>query len=115
VIDPEKGNAAMKRWIGTAVIAAGLALSGPAATGSAAAANAKAGLRAAGPHAVGLRTTDASKATDLGARRRVRHHWHDAYHRYYRASYYDRPYDYRPYPYEAPVPFFLGFGFGPRW
>jgi hypothetical protein len=33
----------------------------------------------------------------------------------YRPYYYDRPYDYRPYPYQAPVPFFLGFGFGPSW
>jgi hypothetical protein len=110
VIDPTKGNAAMKRWVRAAVMAAGLVLSGPAATGSAAAANSKVGL-----HAAGLHTTDASKATDLSARRRIRHHRHDAYHPYYRAYYYDRPYDYRPYPYEAPVPFFLGIGFGPRW
>jgi len=95
----------MKRWIGAAVMAAGLALSGPAATGSATAANSKVGLHAAGQHA-----TDASKATDLSARRRIRH-----YHPYYRAYYYDRPYDYRPYPNAAPVPFFLGIGFGPRW
>ena len=100
----------MKRWIGAAVMAAGLALSGPAATGSAAAANSKAGL-----HAAGLHTTDASKATDLGARRLARHYWHDAYHAHDRPRYYDRPYDYRPYPYAAPVPFFLGFGFGPSW
>jgi hypothetical protein len=125
VIDSAKGNAAMKRWIGAAVMAAGLVLSGPAATGSAAAANSKVGLHKVGLHkvglhkvglhAAGLRTTDASKATDFSARRRVRHYRHYAYHPGYRAYYYDRPYDYRPYPYEAPVPFFLGFGFGPLW
>jgi hypothetical protein len=96
-------------------MAAGLALAGPAATGSAAAADAKVSLHKVGLHAAGLRTTDASKATDFSARRRVRHYRHYAYHPDYRAYYYDRPYDYRPYPYEAPVPFFLGFGFGPRW
>jgi hypothetical protein len=103
-------NVAMKRWIGAAVMAAGLVLSGPAATGSAAAANSKVGLDAASLH-----TTDASKATDLGARRRVRHYRRDAYRADDRPRYYDRPYDYRPYPYAAPVPFFLGFGFGPSW
>jgi hypothetical protein len=115
MIDPAKGNAAMKRWIGVAAMAAGLALCGPAATGSAAAANSKVGLQAADLHAAGLHPTDASKATDLSARLRIRHYRHDAYHPYYRAYYYDRPYDYRPYRYEAPVPFFLGIGFGPRW
>jgi hypothetical protein len=55
------------------------------------------------------------QATDLSARRR---NWHPA--RYadrpsYQPYYYDRPSDYRPYPYVAPLPFFLGFGFGPRW
>jgi hypothetical protein len=103
-------NVAMKRWIGAAIMAAGLALSGPVATGSAAAANSEVGL-----HAAGLHGTDASKATDLGARRRVRHYRRDAYRAYDRPRYYDRPYDYRPYPYAAPVPFFLGFGFGPSW
>ncbi len=94
-------------------MAAGLVLSGPAATGSAAAVNSKVGL-----HEAGLHATDASKATDLGARRRIRHYRHsrhDVYLPYDRPHYYDRPYDYRPYPYAAPVPFFLGFGFGPSW
>jgi hypothetical protein len=59
--------------------------------------------------------TEASKATDLGARRRNRHVRHYAYRPNDRPYYYDRPYDYRPYPYQAPVPFFLGFGFGPSW
>jgi hypothetical protein len=89
----------MKSWIGGAVIATGLALSG-AAIGSAAAADVKVGVHATG-----------AKATDLGARRRIRHYRHYAYRPYY----YDRPYDYRPYPYDVPVPFFLGFAFGPSW
>jgi hypothetical protein len=110
VIDPATGNAAVKRWIGVAIMASGLVISGPAATGSAAADNSKVGL-----HAAGLHATNASKATDLSARRRVRHDRHDAYRSYDRPHYYDRPYDYRPYPYAAPVPFFLGFGFGPSW
>jgi hypothetical protein len=29
--------------------------------------------------------------------------------------YYARPVYYRPYPYAVPAPFFLGFGFAPRW
>jgi hypothetical protein len=95
----------MKTWIGGAVIAAGLALFAPAAMGSADATNSKAGIHA----------TEASKATDLSARRRNRHVRHYAYRANYRPYYYDRPYDYRPYPYETPVPFFLGFGFGPSW
>lgn len=105
----------MKRWIGAAIMAAGLVLSGPAATGHAAAANSKVGLHAVGLHAAGLHATNASKATDLSARRRVRHPRRDAYRPYDRPHYYDRPDDYRPYPYAAPVPFFLGFGFGPSW
>ena len=95
----------MKTWIGGAAIAGGLALFAPAAMGSAAATNSKAGIHA----------TEASKATDLSARRRARHDRHYAYRPNYRPDYYDRPYAYRPYPYEAPVPFFLGFGFGPSW
>jgi hypothetical protein len=94
-------------------MAAGLVLSGPAEAGLVAAANSKVGL-----HEAGLQTTDASKATDLSARRRIRHYRHsrhDAYRASDRPHYYDRPYDYRPYPYAAPVPFFLGFGFGPSW
>jgi hypothetical protein len=97
----------MKTWIAGAVLAAGLALVGPVAPASAAATNSKAGIHA----------SLASEATDLGARRRTRHVRHDAYRAndrpYY--YYYDRPYDYRPYPYQTPVPFFLGFGFGPSW
>jgi hypothetical protein len=92
----------VKTWIGGAVIATGLALVAP---GSVAATNSKAGIHA----------TEASKTTDLSARRRNRYHRHYAYRPHYRPYYCDRPYDYRPYPYQAPVPFFLGFGFGPSW
>ena len=95
----------MKTWIGGAALAAGLALFAPAAMGSAAAANSKPGIHA----------TEASKTTDLSARRRNWYHRHYAYRPSDRPYYYDRPYDYRPYPYGAPVPFFLGFGFGPSW
>jgi len=94
----------VKTWIGAAVIA-GLALFAPAATGNAAAADSKAGIFA----------TDASKATDRSARRRTRHYRRYAARPYYRPYYYDRPYDYQPYPYDTPVPFFLGIGFGPSW
>jgi hypothetical protein len=95
----------MKTWIAGAVLAAGLALVGPVASASAAATNSKAGIHA----------SQASEATDLGARRRTRHVRRDAHRPSYRPYYYDRPYDYRPYPYQTPVPFFLGFGFGPSW
>ena len=56
----------------------------------------------------------AAEATDFSARRRVRHYRY-AYRSYERPYYYDRPTYYRPYPYATPVPFFLGFGFGPAW
>jgi hypothetical protein len=92
----------MKIWIGSVVIAAGLVLLGPMAIGDAAAADFRAVM-------------GASKVTDLSARRRERHHTRYAYQARYRPYYEDRPNYYRPYPYAAPVPFFLGFGFGPSW
>jgi hypothetical protein len=82
----------MKIWIGSVVIAAGLVLLGPMAIGDAAAADFRAVM-------------GASK----------RHHTRYAYQARYRPYYEDRPNYYRPYPYAAPVPFFLGFGFGPSW
>ena len=91
----------MKTWIAGAILAAALALVGPVAPAISAAANSKARIHA----------SQASEATDLSARRRMRHQRHYAYRPYY----YDRPHDYRPYPYQTPVPFFLGFGFGPSW
>jgi hypothetical protein len=100
---------AMKTLIGAAVIAGvlmlALALAGPAAIDPAMAASPKADARAA----------DASKPPDRNARHRYRPHVSYAYRRYDRPYYYDRPAYYRPYPYGVPVPFFLGFAFGPRW
>ena len=96
----------MKTLIGAAVVAGGLALAGLAAIQPAAAASTKAGVQA----------IDASKATDLSARRRYRH----GYRGHYRPDYYARPtyyrpypYYYRPYPYYAAAPFPFGVGFGP--
>jgi hypothetical protein len=90
----------MKASLGAVVLvlgAAGFANASPAATGFAAATTAK-------PQ------TANSSTTDLSARR-YRHYRGYAYQPYY----YARPTYYRPYPYATPVPFFLGFGFGPSW
>ena len=95
----------MKTWIGAAIVAAALAVGGPAATASAAAAL----VEADDAQTAGLaeaRPTSARGVT-IGV--------------YYRLSavlpalshYYARPYYYRPYPYSAPAPFMFGFGFGP--
>jgi hypothetical protein len=96
----------MKTLIGAA---GGLALAGLAAIQPAAAASPNAGV-----HAI-----DASKATDLSARRRYRQHYRYGYRRYYQPYYLARPTYYRPYPYyaAAPFPFGLGIGFGvgPWW
>jgi hypothetical protein len=98
------GEALMTKWIGAAVLAVTLMFGGSAATGPALAAPLPAELRA--PHA--------SKAADVTARRRIRHHHRYAerpYYRPYYPAYYDRPY------YYAPAPFFpfLGLGYGPWW
>jgi hypothetical protein len=101
---------AMKTFIGAAVVAGGLALAGLAATQPAAAASPKAGVQA----------IDVSKATDLSARRRYRHHYRYIYRGYHRPYYLARPtyyrpypYYYRPYPYYAAAPFPFGVGFSP--
>ena len=95
----------MKTLIGAAVVAGGLALAGPAAMGPAAATSPKAGVQA----------IDASKATDLSARRRYRDQDHYGYSRAYdfaRPTYVPPyPYYYRPYPYYG-LPFFVGFSPG---
>jgi len=113
----------MKTWIGAAIVTtgvsfgvmslgvlsfAGLAFGSPVATGSSAALAAPARFKTAASQ-----TANSPKATDLSARRRYRHHYRYADRPVYRPYYYDRPYYYRPYPYDAPLPFFLGFGFGP--
>jgi len=89
----------MKTLIGAAIIAGTLGLAGSAAINPAAAASSKSG---ASPAA-------ASTSTDLSARRHYRRY---ANRPTYQPHYYGRSDYYRPYPYAAPVPFFLGFGFG---
>lgn len=55
-----------------------------------------------------------SGATDVSAQRRIRRHDRSYVHRRpVQPYYYARPTYYRPYPYSAPVPFFLGIGFAP--
>jgi len=103
---------AMKTWIGAAIVTTALSfgtlsfetlvLGGPMAVSS------TAGVQTGASPTAGLPV-----ATDVTARRRYRHHYRYAYRPYDRPHYYDRPYSYRPYPYNAPVPFFLGLGFGP--
>jgi hypothetical protein len=56
-----------------------------------------------------------SQATDVSSRRQIRHDRRYAERPGYPPYYYDRPTYYRPYPYASPVPFFLGFNFGPWW
>jgi hypothetical protein len=86
----------MKTLIGAAIVAGSLALAGLGAVQPAAAA----------PKA-GVQPIDASKATDLSARRR-HHYGYDRYHEPYylaRPTYYrPYPYYYRPYPYYAAAP-----------
>jgi hypothetical protein len=95
----------MTKWIGAAILAVTLMFGGSATIDSA----------AATPFPTALQKPQGSDATDLSARRRVRHHPRYAYRPYVQPHYYDRPDYYRPYPYVLPVPFFLGFGFGPWW
>jgi hypothetical protein len=92
----------MTRWIGAAVLAFTLMFSGSAAIHSAAAASRQAAVQ----------KQEASQATDLSARRRIRRY---AYRPHYRPTYDDRPEYYRPYPYVVPAPFPFGLGFGPWW
>jgi hypothetical protein len=95
----------MKRWIGAAAFSAALLLAVPVVMNPATAASPR----------TGAYTADASKAADLGARRR--HYRHHADRPHSRPYYYARPTYYRPYPYDVPVPFVfgIGFGFGPWW
>jgi hypothetical protein len=101
----------MKTLIGAAIVAGGLALAGLAAMQPAAADSPKAGVQA----------IDASKVTDLSARRRYRHPYRYGYRRYHQPYYLARPTYYRPDSYYA-APYYgygpsvsFGFGFGPRW
>jgi hypothetical protein len=92
----------MTRWFGTAILGAALMFGGLATIDPAAA-----------RFRVAVQKQQAGEATDLSARRRVRHVMRYADRAYVQPHYYDRPDYYRPYPYVLPVPFFLGFGFGP--
>jgi hypothetical protein len=96
----------MTKWIGAAMLALTLMLGSSAAMNPAA---------AAALSQAAVQKPESSQATDLGARRRYRHHDRYGYRPSYRPYYYDRPSYYRPYPYSAPVPFLFGFGFGPWW
>jgi hypothetical protein len=88
----------MTKRIGGAMVAAALMFGGSVAIHSAVAAP----LRAA------VHKQLTSKASDLGARRRVRHHHRDVNRATY---YYDRPHYYTPAPFFP----FLGLGYGPWW
>jgi outer membrane lipoprotein-sorting protein len=95
----------MRPLLGMAVVAAALALSGPAA--------------AAGADKVTPAQTQAAKsgATDFSAhRRQYRHNYRPRYSSYRSyPTYYARPVYYRPYPYAVPAPFVFGIGYGPLW
>jgi hypothetical protein len=93
----------MTRWIGAVILGAAMMLGGLAAIAPAVAAESR----------VAVQYPQAGEATDLSARRRIRHAARYAYPAYIQPRYEDRPDYYRPYPYVLPVPFFLGFGFGP--
>ena len=96
----------MKSAIGAAFVVVALAVVGPAAIGPAAAA----------PQAK-ARNSRTSDVIDFSAPRNARRSYrHHAYHRPHdRPHYYDRPVDYRPYPYGVPAPFTLGIAFDPPW
>ena len=95
----------MTRWIGAVLLAATLMFGN--ATWSSPAGSAPLPAAVQKPHA--------ADAIDFGAQRRNRPYRRYAYRTYDRSYYLDRPTYYRPYPYAVPVPFFLGFGFGPWW
>jgi hypothetical protein len=96
---------AMKSLIGAAVITGALVLSGQFTIDPA----------AADPSKAVTSQTGKAKAAGSNARLRYRHHDRYAYRPDYQPYYYDRPVYYRPYPYGVPVPFYLGFAYGPRW
>jgi hypothetical protein len=93
----------MKTSVRAAIVAAILVWAGSAAIDPAAAAPSKSGASGSA----------AATSTGLSARKHYRHDRRYAYRPVYQPHYYGRPDYYRPYPYAAPVPFFLGFGFSP--
>jgi hypothetical protein len=90
----------MTKWIGATILALALTFGSSAVISRAAAA----------PLQGAVQNLNASKTTDLGARRRVGHSPRDAYRAYDRPVYDDRPYYYAPAPY---VPLNYGYGFWP--
>lgn len=96
----------MKSWLCAAFVGAVLIVVGPGALEKAVAAP------SAKPNGANV-----SAATDFSAHRHHRrYHRRTVHSRPYAPVYYARPVSYRPYPYQTPVPFFLGIGFGPgRW
>jgi hypothetical protein len=96
-------SACMAKWI-AAALAVTLIVAGSRPINPAAAATSMAALQ----------NHEASKATEMSARRRTRHHTRYPYRPHYRPYYYDRPYYYAPAPF---VPFNYGYPLlpGPRW
>jgi len=92
----------MTKSIGIAIVALALMSGGLAPIPSAAAA----------PMQATVHRLPSSEATELSARRRIRHHPRYAYRTYAQPYYLDRPYDYAPAPF---VPFNFGYPFGPWW
>ena len=91
----------MNIWMGVALVASALAFSGPVAV-------------AGTSTTPGAKAAATSGATDLRARRIFRDRPAYAGCPYFPA-YFARPYCYRPYPYDVPVPFFLGFAYLPYY
>jgi hypothetical protein len=92
----------MTKWIGATILAFALTFGSLVVVPRA----------AATPLQGAVQKLNASKTTDLGARRRVRHYPRYAYRAYDRPVYDDRPYYYAPAPY---VPLNYGYGFWPWW
>lgn len=91
----------MRNWLFAAFVAGVLNVVGPGTIETAIAASAK---------------PNSASASDFSVHRHhKRYHRHAVQSRPFAPAYYARPIFYRPYPYQTPVPFFLGIGFGPAW
>ena len=93
----------MRRWTGAAVLALTLMFGGSAAIDPAAAA----------PLQTAVQKPQASKTTDISARRYYRHYYRYGYRPYYRPYYYGGLTITGPIRTMRPAPFAFGFGFGP--